>query len=268
MRLRSAARQWLESQVSCFLFVCFESPKLNSFFVCCLFISNLLNCWFIRSIFPAWRRRSWAWARTWAWAWRWGGWRTRRRRWRGWGGGDLTTQEAMAVHQLKFFSRTLSTGLFIIVWDNQVKVFYISRGRPDVSRGGQIIPTISIKSRNLLHFSRNSLPLYISRGTKPYQDNIFRGNKPYHRNISRGNIPVWYTFENTQYQQMQPMWFCIFSNRWFEETFEKTQRRKAKQMQPIWLCLFSSRTFKDTFEKTQVKKSHFAVCLFCTFMSC
>ena len=44
-------------------------------------------------------------------------------------GGDLTTQEAMAVHQLKFFSRTLSTGLFIIVWDNQVKVFYISRGR-------------------------------------------------------------------------------------------------------------------------------------------
>ena len=174
----------------------------------------------------------------------------------------------MAVHQLKFFSRTLSTGLFIIVWDNQVKVFYISRGRlpwPDVSRGGQIIPTISIKSRNLLHFSRNSLPLYISRGTKPYQDNISRGNKPYHRNISRGNIPVWYTFENTQYQQMQPMWFCIFSNRWFEETFEKTQRRTAKQMQPIWLWLFSSRTFKDTFEKNTVEKSHIAVCLFVYF---
>ena len=169
-----------------------------------------------------------------------------------------------------FFSRTLSTGLFIIVWDNQVKVFYISRGRPDVSRGGQIIPTISIKSRNLLHFSRNSLPLYISRGTKPYQDNISRGNKPYHRNISRGNIPVWYTFENTQYQQMQPMWFCIFSNRWFEETFEKTQRRKAKQMQPIWLWLFSSRTFKDTFEKkkTQWRKVILLfVCLF-TFMTC
>ena len=86
MWLRSAARQWLESQVGCYLFVCFESPKLNSFFVCCLFILNLLNCWFILSIFPAWRRRSWAWARTWAWAWRWGGWRTRWRRWRGWGG--------------------------------------------------------------------------------------------------------------------------------------------------------------------------------------
>ena len=90
-------------------------------------------------------------------------------------GGDLTTQEAMAVHQLKFFSRTLSTGLFIIVWDNQVKVFYISRGRRDVSRGGQIIPTISIKSRNLLHFSRNPLPLYISRGKKPYHLHVSRG---------------------------------------------------------------------------------------------
>ena len=86
MWLRSAARQWLESQAGCFLFVCFESPKLNSFFVSSLFILILLNCWFILSIFPAWRRRSWAWARTWAWAWRWGGWRTRWRRWRGWGG--------------------------------------------------------------------------------------------------------------------------------------------------------------------------------------
>ena len=30
-------------------------------------------------------------------------------------GGQQSTEEAMAVHQLKFFSRTLSTGSFIIV---------------------------------------------------------------------------------------------------------------------------------------------------------
>ena len=68
-------------------------------------------------------------------------------------------------------------------WITRSRFFYISRGRlpgHDVSRGGQIIPTISIKSRNLLHFSRNPLPLYISRGTKPYHPHVSRGTKPYH----------------------------------------------------------------------------------------
>ena len=133
---------------------------------------------------------------------------------------------------------------------------------PDQDLNALGVRTIGARMR-LRSAARQWLESQVSR--LPYQDNISRGNKPYHRNISRGNIPVWYTFENTQYQQMQPMWFCIFSNRWFEETFEKTQRRKAKQMQPIWLWLFSSRTFKDTFEKNTVEKSHIAVCLFVYF---
>ena len=55
---------------------------------------------------------------------------------------------------------------------------------------------------------------------------------------------------------MQPMWLCILSGRWFEETFENTQWRKVKQMQPMWLCLFSGRPFEDTFENAQWKKSN------------
>ena len=44
-------------------------------------------------------------------------------------GGDASQQslqEAMAVNQLNFFTRTLSTGWFVIVWEN---IFLIANGR-------------------------------------------------------------------------------------------------------------------------------------------
>ena len=33
--------------------------------------------------------------------------------------------------------------------------------------------------------------------------------------------------------QMQPVWLCIFSGRWFEETFENAHWRKVKQVQSM-----------------------------------
>ena len=162
----------------------------------------------------------------------------------------------------RFLSGNEFEHLVALFSDQEIEVRQIP-ALPDQDLNALGVRTIGARMR-LRSAARQWLESQVSR--LPYQDNISRGNKPYHRNISRGNIPVWYTFENTQYQQMQPMWFCIFSNRWFEETFEKTQRRKAKQMQPIWLWLFSSRTFKDTFEKKHSGEKSYC-CLFVCLLS-
>ena len=50
------------------------------------------------------------------------------------------------------------------------------------------------------------------------------------------------------------MWLCLLYGRQFEETFEKTQWRKAEQMQHVWLCILSGSPFEDTFENTQWRK--------------
>ena len=39
----------------------------------------------------------------------------------------------------------------------------------------------------------------------------------------------------------------MLSSKHFEDTFENTQRRKAKQMQAMLICLLRSKCFKDTF---------------------
>ena len=39
---------------------------------------------------------------------------------------------------------------------------------------------------------------------------------------------------------------CIFSCRWFEETFDNTQCRRIKKMQPVWLRILSGRQFEET----------------------
>ena len=54
---------------------------------------------------------------------------------------------------------------------------------------------------------------------------------------------------------MQPVWLCIFSGRWFEETFDNIQWRKVQQMQPMWLCIFSGRQFEDSFENAHLRKA-------------
>ena len=66
------------------------------------------------------------------------------------------------------------------------------------------------------------------------------------------------TFENTQwrkFEQMHPMWLCIFWGRPFEETFENTQWRKVEQMQPMWVCILSGKPFEDTFEYTLCREA-------------
>ena len=53
---------------------------------------------------------------------------------------------------------------------------------------------------------------------------------------------------------MQPVWFCIFSGRQFEDAFQNAQWRKAEQMQPLWLCILSGRQFEEAFENAQLRK--------------
>ena len=65
---------------------------------------------------------------------------------------------------------------------------------------------------------------------------------------------IWNT-QRRKVKQMQPVWFCIYSGRQFEETFEDPQWRKVKQMQPVWFCILSGRQFEDTFENTQWRKA-------------
>ena len=57
---------------------------------------------------------------------------------------------------------------------------------------------------------------------------------------------IWNT-QRRKVKQMQPVWFCIYSGRQFEDAFENTQRRKVKQMQPMWLCNCLCQCFEDTF---------------------
>ena len=65
---------------------------------------------------------------------------------------------------------------------------------------------------------------------------------------------IWNT-QRRKVKQMQPVWFCIYSGRQFEGTFENTQRRKVKQMQPMWLCLFWGRPFEGTFDDARWRKA-------------
>ena len=74
------------------------------------------------------------------------------------------------------------------------------------------------------------------------------------------------TFENTQWRkvkQMQPMWLFIFSCKQFEGTFENTQWRKVKQMQPVWLCILCPKCFEGAFENAKTFNNDVKQCNQC-----
>ena len=109
--------------------------------------------------------------------------------------------------------------LVLLSYNNQVMVFYVSRGifalerrmvclekRSTTSRGvgakyvsrgkNQTEPTFVLTSLEVLkpyhpYISRGTKPYrpYVSRGTKPYHPYVSRGTKPYHPYISRGIKP-------------------------------------------------------------------------------
>ena len=57
----------------------------------------------------------------------------------------------------------------------------------------------------------------------------------------------WGNMWKTQWRsviQMQPMWLCVFSCRWFEDTFKKAQWGKVKQM---CLCTIFGKRVEETF---------------------
>ena len=57
---------------------------------------------------------------------------------------------------------------------------------------------------------------------------------------------IWNT-QRRKVKQMQPVWFCIYSGRQFENAFESSQWREAKQMQPMWLCILRHWRCESTF---------------------
>ena len=57
---------------------------------------------------------------------------------------------------------------------------------------------------------------------------------------------IWNT-QRRKVKQMQPVWFCIYSGRQFENAFESSQWREAKQMQPMWLRILRDRRCEGTF---------------------
>ena len=57
---------------------------------------------------------------------------------------------------------------------------------------------------------------------------------------------IWNT-QRRKVKQMQPVWFCIYSGRQFENAFESSQWREAKQMQPMWLRILRDRGCEGTF---------------------
>ena len=84
--------------------------------------------------------------------------------------------------------------------------------------------------------------------------------------------------ERPRHNIKQVQWLCILSGRHFEDTFEETQRRKAKQMQPMRLCIrdetllliyrrFIGRPYIAIYRIHSADLDHAYFCIYCSRVS-